>query len=77
MTVDHEVYDEQALCSVIHGFSTATSAVGPYKMEVVIMMTFDEAGKKIVKMNEMMDSAYMAEYLAKLTTHMESQGQPT
>lgn len=59
--------------SAIHGVSTATSAIGPYKMEAIILMNFDESGEKIVKIDEMMDSAYMANFLKKLTEHMESQ----
>lgn len=70
-----EAYDENARTSVCHGFSTATSAIGPYKMEAVIMMKFDEAGEKIVRIDEMMDSAYMNDYLAKVTAHMQAQGQ--
>lgn len=69
----HEVFDEHSRQSVAHGFSTATTAIGPYKMEAMIFMKFDETGEKIVKIDEMMDSAYMADFLAKLTAHMQSQ----
>ena len=71
--MEHELYDEQARTSVCHGFSTATSAIGPYNMECVIIMKFDESGEKIVRIDEMMDSAYMTDYLAKLTAHLQSQ----
>ena len=73
--VVREVYDESARTSVIHGFSTATTVIGPYKMEMMIIMQFDEAGEKVVKMDEMMDSAYMNDFLAKFTAHMQAQTQ--
>lgn len=68
-----EIYDESARTSVIHGFSTATSTIGPYKMEFVLVMDFDEAGERVVEINEMMDSAYMANFLAKLTAHLQAE----
>lgn len=73
--MSHEVYDEQARTSVCHGFSTATSVLGAYKMEMFILMELNQTGEKIVKIDEMVDSAYISDYLARLTAHMQAQGQ--
>lgn len=43
-------------------------------MEVFLLMKFNESGEKIVKIEEMMDSAYMADLLAKISA-AQSQGQ--
>ncbi|KAK4906881.1 hypothetical protein LTR49_024031 [Elasticomyces elasticus] len=60
------LHDAEARKSMIHGFSTATSPVGPYRMELCLMMSFNEAGDKVVKMEEMFDSAYHGDLMSKL-----------
>ncbi|KAK4894719.1 hypothetical protein LTR27_007107 [Elasticomyces elasticus] len=60
------LHDAEAKKSMIHGFSTATSPAGPYRMELCLMMSFNETGDKVVKMEEMFDSAYYGDLMSKL-----------
>jgi len=64
--VVEEVYDESALKCIAHVFSEAKSAIGPYSLEAFIVMGFDETGEKITKMDEMVDSAYLIDYLKRI-----------
>lgn len=45
-------------------------------METSITPQFEEAGEKVVKMDEMADSAHMADFLAKCNTHLQMQVSP-
>ena len=38
------------------------------------MLTFNEAGDKVIKMEEFVDSAYVGEFLGKLQQHLTAQG---
>jgi len=42
------------------------SANGPFSMESVFMLTFTEDGTKVCKVEEIVDSKYLTEFLAEL-----------
>ena len=64
--IDDEVYDPEVRKSVVSAHATATSALGPYVMEYMMMLFFDENGEKIVKVHEFIDSAYGLDFFARL-----------
>ena len=43
------MYDAEAKKSMIHGFSIADSPIGPYRMELVMIVSFNETGDQVVK----------------------------
>ena len=66
VSVESEVFDAEARKSVVHCHCTAESPVGPYSMECILMMDFDETGEKCTNMKEMMDSTALTSFLAKV-----------
>jgi hypothetical protein len=67
------MYDVDARKSMIHAFSDAESPVGPYHIELVLILTFDNAGEKVIKMEEFFDSAYFAQFTAKMQAAVSAQ----
>jgi hypothetical protein len=77
VTIRQVMYDVEARKSMVHTFSDAESLVGPYHIELMLVLTFDDAGEKIVKMEEFFDSAYITQFLAKVESAMSVQGGET
>lgn len=50
--------------------SKAQTLIGPYGNEYTILLYFNEAGDKVNKVVEFVDSAYVKEFFARLGTHM-------
>ncbi|EXJ55618.1 hypothetical protein A1O7_08547 [Cladophialophora yegresii CBS 114405] len=70
--VHNAVYDAEAHKSVLHGISTSESVVGPYRNECILITSFNEAGDKAVKIEEMFDSAYFQQFSQRLQEFMSS-----
>ncbi|KAK3684537.1 hypothetical protein LTR37_020179 [Vermiconidia calcicola] len=74
VVVDSLIYDAEARKSVLYGRSTAISPVGPYDMELCLILSFNEMGEKVVRMQEMFDSATYTSFMAKVKQYAEAQG---
>jgi ketosteroid isomerase-like protein len=66
VTVHREFHDAEARTSIIHASSRAITSVGAYSNEYALFLSFTEDGKKITKIDEFVDSAYSAQFFAKL-----------
>ena len=60
------MYDTEARKAAVHGITTADTVFGPFVNEVSLFFDFDESGEKIVRVQEMVDSAAVAGAMAKL-----------
>ena len=49
---------------------------GSWDMEYAAFLTFSEAGDKVAKVEEMMDSAFLSEFGPKFQEHLKSNGGP-
>jgi len=59
------MFDAEARQSVVHGFAHMTLADGRReKSEMVQLMSFDESGEKLVRLEEFFDSKRYLEILA-------------
>jgi hypothetical protein len=60
------VFDSESKKGTVHGFVNAQSHVGPYVMELVMMLMFSEDGKMVRRIDEFFDSAYYQAFIAKV-----------
>jgi ketosteroid isomerase-like protein len=51
---------------MLHATSTADTEIGNYTNEYALFLTFTRDGSKVVRIDEFVDSAYSAEFFAKL-----------
>jgi len=68
------MYDPVAKKAALHVFSDGDTPAGKYLNEYSIFLTFTEDGSKIVRYEEMLDSAYAAEFFGKVQAHMQEHG---
>lgn len=71
-TADYYVYDTEERKAAVHGITTADAPFGPFVNECSIFFTLDERGQKITRMQEMVDSAVVANAMAKLNEQQTS-----
>lgn len=50
--------------------STAETPVGPFGCDIVFFLTFTEDGKKVTRIEEMLDSAFSIDFYGKLQKYM-------
>ncbi|KAI7115138.1 hypothetical protein KC343_g18671 [Hortaea werneckii] len=72
--VADQVFDEGQKKAALHVFGSATSPVGKYEQEYTWFLTFSEDGTKVKRMEEMIDSAYLAEFFKRLNHYVEVGG---
>lgn len=72
-TIHHLVEDEKANTVVIWCSSTAETAIGPYGNEYVLLLHFNEAGDKVEKFIEFVDTEYSKSFFGRLRKHLEEQ----
>ncbi|KAI1365922.1 hypothetical protein F5Y08DRAFT_338139 [Xylaria arbuscula] len=73
VTINDLVEDEKENKVVMWAKSTATTAIGPYANEYVIILHMNESGDKIAKFIEFVDSQFSATFFAKLREHLAQQ----
>ncbi|CAF9922926.1 hypothetical protein IMSHALPRED_005803 [Imshaugia aleurites] len=73
MTARDIVVDETARKVVMHAFSTASTALGPYENEYTLILHMSEDGRKVEKFYEFVDSAYSVDYMARLRDSIVNQ----
>ncbi|KAJ8126900.1 hypothetical protein O1611_g6740 [Lasiodiplodia mahajangana] len=71
VTIDDVTEDAQANKVVLLGHSTASSDIGPYANEYVIVLYMNEAGDKVTKFFEFVDSNNSVTFFPKLREHLE------
>ena len=75
--VNQRIFDVESRKAAIHCYGVAPSPIGDYANEYSMFMTFSEDGTKVVRLSEMLDSAYSLEFFGKLMTHMKASGDAT
>lgn len=70
VTVKHTIVDEEARNVVMHAHSTATTELGDYSNEYMLVLHMTVDGTKLVRFEEFLDSKYSAEYLPQLREHL-------
>ncbi|KAF4553278.1 Hypothetical protein D9617_7g030050 [Elsinoe fawcettii] len=58
----------------VYVLSTADTPVGPWNNESVCFFQFNDAGDKIVNINEFMDAVFMQQYMAKFAPWAKENG---
>ncbi|KAI1124800.1 hypothetical protein F5Y10DRAFT_21240 [Nemania abortiva] len=71
VTIDDVIEDAQANKVVILAHSTASSDIGPYANEYVLILHMNEAGDKVTKFVEFVDSNNSVTFFPKLREHLE------
>jgi ketosteroid isomerase-like protein len=64
--VHNEFHNAEARTSYMHASSRAETPIGTYANEYALVLSFTEDGTKITKIEEFVDSAYSAQFFAKL-----------
>lgn len=66
LTVHDSIVDEAARKVLKHASSSASTALGPYNNEYMLILHMTEDGRKVEKFYEFVDSAYSADYMRRL-----------
>lgn len=69
-----QVFDMDQKKAALHVFGSASSPVGKYEQEYSWFLTFNEDGTKVKRMEEMIDSSYLAEFFKRLHDYVEAGG---
>jgi ketosteroid isomerase-like protein len=64
--VHTELHDAEAHKCVMHASSTANTGIGDYANEYALFLEFTDDGKKVVNIEEFVDSAYSTSFFAEL-----------
>lgn len=59
----------------MHTLATGDSPIGRYENEWAVFFSFNEAGDQIVRVDEMVDSAFGNEFFAKMEAFMKAHAQ--
>ncbi|KAI7194612.1 hypothetical protein KC363_g2075 [Hortaea werneckii] len=69
-----QVFDEDQKKAALHVFGSASSPVGKYEQEYTWFLTFNEEGTRVKRIEEMIDSSYLAEFFKRLHDYVEAGG---
>lgn len=67
------VEDESANTVAIWCSSTADTVIGPYGNEYVLVLYFNEAGDKVERLIEFVDTEYSKSFFGRLRKYLEEQ----
>ncbi|KAI7788173.1 hypothetical protein LA080_012238 [Diaporthe eres] len=70
LTVHNVVHDVANGKAVIYALSKANTPIGPYQNEHALFLWFDEDGKKVEKIEEMLDGVFMKDFMPKLEKYI-------
>ena len=70
VTVKHTIVDEEARKVAMHASSTATTDLGDYSNEYMLVLHMTVDGKKVVRFEEFVDSKYSADFMPRLREHL-------
>ena len=71
--VHDSIVDEPARKVVLYASSTASTTLGPYNNEYMLVLHMTEDGRKVEKFYEFVDSAYTADYMSRLRNVIATQ----
>ena len=70
VNVKHTVVDEEAQKVAMHAFSTATTDLGDYSNEYMLVLHMTVDGTKVERFEEFVDSKYSMEFMPRLREHL-------
>ena len=70
VTVKNTIVDEEARKVAMHASSTATTDLGDYSNEYMLVLHMTEDGKKVERGEEFVDSKHSADFFARLREHL-------
>ncbi|KAK0516664.1 hypothetical protein JMJ35_001267 [Cladonia borealis] len=70
VTVKNTIVDEEARKVAMHASSTATTDLGDYSNEYMLVLHMTEDGKKVVRGEEFVDSKRSTDFLTRLREHL-------
>lgn len=70
LTVANTVVDEEARQVVMHASSTASTEIGEYKNEYILVLHMTEDVTQVELVEEFVDSKYGSEFMARLRAHL-------
>ena len=59
----------------MHGNAETETVIGPFTIEIVMMLTFNDTGYKVKRIDEMFDSAVYSGFFAQLQEQVAQSGQ--
>nr|UYO77215.1 monooxygenase [Trichoderma crystalligenum] len=77
LTFRHVVHDAAANKAAVYVLSKGVLPWGPWQMDYAAFVTFSEAGDKLDTVEEMLDTAKMADFVPKFNQYLEANGGPS
>ncbi|KAK1751363.1 hypothetical protein QBC47DRAFT_307862 [Echria macrotheca] len=77
LNVREIVHDAAKSKAAVYAVSKGKAPFGPWTNEYAVFFTFDESGEKIVKIEEMVDSAFLNDFYPKFQNYLREQQQQT
>ncbi|TGJ80334.1 hypothetical protein E0Z10_g8430 [Xylaria hypoxylon] len=77
VTIDDIIVDPRENKVAIWAHSSASTEIGPYNNEYVFILYMNEAGDKITKFHEFVDSSYSVAFFPKLREHLAQKASAT
>ena len=71
------MFDADTRKGVVHGNADVLSVIGPASIEFVMMLSFNETGEKVVRIDEFFDSAVYSSFFMKLQEFVNQGGDKT
>ncbi|KAF9769439.1 hypothetical protein IL306_013156 [Fusarium sp. DS 682] len=71
LTVHRTLVDTANSKAAVYASSSGDTPFGPWTMEYAAFLTFNEAGDRIVHLDEMLDSAFMKEFAPKFKEYLK------
>lgn len=73
LTIHEVVHDVSQHKAAVYALSTGKTPFGDWTNDYAVFFTFNESGTEIVKLEEMVDSAFMMEFFPKFQGFMREQ----
>ena len=70
------MHDVEKNKAAIYAMSKGNLPWGPWELEYSAFITFSEAGDKVARLEEMLDSAFLQDFGPKFRQYMEAQTKP-
>jgi hypothetical protein len=73
LTVHEIVHDSARNKAAIYCLSKGDTPFGPWNVEYATFLTFNEAGDKVARCEEMIDPSFMKEFMPRFEEYMREQ----
>ncbi|KAG7038467.1 S-adenosyl-L-methionine-dependent methyltransferase [Colletotrichum scovillei] len=71
LTIHEVLHDAAKSKAAVYAVSTGESPFGPWEMEYAAFLHFSKAGDKIVRLEEMLDSAFTKDFAPKFQKYLQ------